>query len=274
MAQSEIIGPAIRPSAGVQDEYIKAILTIIKRMHRDIKTELEIVFKENDLAGNPAHAMDGSPSAQARIAINGLRKKYSVIFSKVAKLATKRMISRTLKSVNISAQMTLREMSEGLKLDPSYLQSDWMQEIITAGAAEAAGLIKLIPEKYLTDVQGEVMRSVTTGKGMKDLVPYLNEKYNSNIKHARNVAMDQTRKVHASMSAAAMTSAGVKEYKWIHTGGSTHPRKDHIEMNGKVYRYDDPPVVGIMYGKEVRGGVGYVPNCRCLARPVFNFKNL
>ena len=38
---------------------------------------------------------------------------------------------------------------------------------------ENVGLIKSIPAQYLNGVQGAVMRSITTGNGMQDLVPYL-----------------------------------------------------------------------------------------------------
>ena len=40
-----------------------------------------------------------------------------------------------------------------------------------------------------------------------------------------------------------MEKIGVREYRWLHTSGSRHPRKLHIQMSGSIFRYDDPPVI-------------------------------
>jgi SPP1 gp7 family putative phage head morphogenesis protein len=264
----ELKGGVLRPSAGIQEDYIASILPLVRRMCEETRRELEAA-----LAGGLAtdSAMDENPSAQARMRLQALLNKYEPLFAKLAKKSTKRMISRTLRHSSATLGMSLREMSEDFKLKTDYLHTDRMQEVISASTAEATGLIKLIPTKYLSDVQGEVMRSITGGGGLKDLVPYLNQKYQGNIKHARNVAMDQTRKSYANINKARMTAAGIKEYDWLHVGGSTHPRPEHIAMSGKRYRFDDPPVVAVMKGREVRGIPGTAISCRCLMRPVLNF---
>lgn len=93
------------------------------------------------------------------------------------------------------------------------------------------------------------------------------------IRHARNVAMDQTRKVYSNVNAARMQALGVKKFEWVHTGGSQHPRKDHQELSGKVFSLDDLPVIGVMYGNEVRGKPGDLPYCRCTMRPIVSFED-
>ena len=107
-----------------------------------------------------------------------------------------------------------------------------------------------------------------------DLVPYLKQHYAGNVKKARSVAYDQTRKAYNNISAARSQKLGMEEFIWIHSGGGKEPRKDHVAMNGKTFRFDDPPVIGVMYGQEVRGLPGNVPSCRCAMRPLVNFKAL
>ena len=115
------------------------------------------------------------------------------------------------------------------------------------------------------------MRSITTGKGMEDLVPFLNKKYRGNIRHERLVALDQTRKAYQSINTVRLKAMGVKKFIWVHSGGGKEPRIDHIKMSGNEYSFDNPPVIGIMYGNEVRGLPGDLPNCRCICKPVINF---
>lgn len=266
---AEVRGGVLRPNAAIQEEFVTGLLALVRRMSDETKRALVGLFD-----GRAADAaMDENLSVSARVAINNLMAKYEPLFNRWAKKATKRMVQRTLKYSSVSLGMSLREVAEELNLNLDLLHTDRMQEVIAAVTEEAAGLIKLIPTKYLSEVQGQVMRSITSGNGLQDLVPYLNEKYDGNIRHARNVAMDQTRKAYNGINAARMQAAGITEYEWVHTGGSAHPRQDHIAMSGNVYRLDDPPVIGVMYGKEVRGKPGDLPFCRCVMRPRLSFGN-
>jgi SPP1 gp7 family putative phage head morphogenesis protein len=263
----DLKGGVLRPSAGVEQEYLQAILPLVRRMCDETRKALTAVFEEHATDS----AMDGNPSSQARITLAALLRKYEQMFNRVARKATKRMIQRTLKHSTVTLGMSLKDIAKDFTLKTDFLHTDRMQEVITAATTEATGLIKLIPQKYISDVQGQVMRSITAGQGLKDLVPYLNAKYDGNVKHAKWVAMDQTRKSYSNINAARLQAAGVKEFIWLHVGGSQEPRPLHIALSGQKFRFDDPPVIGVMYGVEVRGKPGDLPRCRCLMRPVLNF---
>lgn len=264
---AEVRGGVLRPNAAIQEEFVTGLLALVRRMSDETKRALVGLFD-----GRAADAaMDENLSVSARVAINNLMAKYEPLFNGWAKKATKRMVQRTLKYSSVSLGMSLREVAEALNLNLDLLHTDRMQEVIAAVTEEAAGLIKLIPTKYLSDVQGQVMRSITSGNGLQDLVPYLNEKYDGNIRHARNVAMDQTRKAYTGINAARMQAAGIQEFEWVHTSGSMHPRADHIAMSGNVYRFDDPPVIDKRTGQ--RGLPGQAIFCRCVLRPRLSFGN-
>lgn len=261
----EIEGGILRPNAGIQLEYSKAIMILVRRMCDETKAEVKSIF-----AGWAADgaAMDENISVQARIRMNRLSERYQALFDRAAKRSTKRMIERTLKNSAVTVGMSVKDFSEHLTIKAELI-NDRMREVIAASTTEAANLIKRIPEKYLGEVQGQVMRSITTGNGLQDLIPYLNKKYDQNIRHAKNVALDQTRKAYQSLSAAKMQAAGIRQFKWIHVGGSQSPRQDHIEMSGKIYDFDDLPVIDKKTGEK--GLPGQAIFCRCQMRPVLNF---
>jgi len=166
--------------------------------------------------------------------------------------------------------MSLKEISEDFKIDMSFTNY-MIDDVIKASTQEAANLIKVIPQKYLAEVQGQVMRSITTGKGLQDLVPYMTKKYHGNVRQAKLTALDQTRKAYQSINTSRLKSLGVKKFIWVHSGGGKEPRIDHIKMSGNEYSFDKPPIIGVMYGSEVRGLPGDLPNCRCICKPVINF---
>lgn len=267
----DIEGKPLMLAASIPMDYSKAITKQIDRMAADIKNELRKLFEE---IGQDQYAMDASIVSQARILMNALLNKWNPFFQRMAKKATDKMIAQVERNSAATLGMSLKEFSEQVTISRAGLMTPDVQEIMKASTEEAANLIKTLPQEYLADVQGAVMRSITTGAGMKDLVPFLNQKYKQNIRKARNVAQDQTRKVYNNLNAERMKKLGVKQFIWIHSGGGKEPRKLHKELNGEVCSYDDPPYIGDIYGNEVFGLPGQLPNCRCTQKPIINFEEM
>jgi SPP1 gp7 family putative phage head morphogenesis protein len=261
---NEWSGAALRPAVSIYQEFGDAVAREIAAMYRDVRKQMEEAFA----SGTLETAMDASVTSQARMRINEMRRKWYARFREVAKREVKRMLQRVTKNSQVTLGQSLRDISETLKIDTS-LSDARLQEVIKASTQEAAGLIKRIPEQFLGDVQGQVMRSITSGRGMQDLVPYLAKKYEGDKRWARHVAMDQTRKAYSNVNAARLQKLGCESYIWIHSGGSAHPRQEHIDMNGKEFRFDDPPVIDKRTGQ--RGKPGDAIFCRCVMKPVFRF---
>ena len=259
-------GGALRPAVNIADDMAAAIIEQIGLMARQTRREMLKALE----SGGFDHAMDDNPASQARIRLNWLREKWTARFRDLSKMQVDRMIDRTIKNSTVTLGMSLKEVSEGFKIDTA-LSSERLQTVIMASTQEAAQLIKRIPEQYLSDVQGHVMRAITTGSGQADLVPFFTKRYEGDVKWARHVSMDQQRKAYANINQVRLQAMGVQSYIWVHTGGGRYPRKDHIEMNGKEYRYDDPPIIQKATG--ARGKPGDAIFCRCVAKPVFRFNN-
>lgn len=263
-----IVGGPLIPSAAIGEKYASAVQALIREMSRDTAAELKAMFVAPGYALDDMslhQVVDGSPAARARIIINGLMKRYRGRFDALARTATNRMIKATVQHVDVTAGMSLREIGKSFEIKDFW--SDRLKEIVAASTQEAAQLIKTIPERFLSEVQGQTMRSITSGRGMADLVPFLAEKYGQNMRKARNVALDQTRKAYSALSAQRMQDAGVEEFIWKHSRGGHSPRQQHEGWSGQVFRYDAPPV------DETFGAVlpGQAINCRCFARPVLRF---
>jgi SPP1 gp7 family putative phage head morphogenesis protein len=270
MNSKRLVSGRLIPNAGIADDFAKPIENLIGLLARDIKRELLIVFSDVAFDGSFNHAMDaGTIVPQVRFRLNALLDKWQKRFNLVARKITGRMITRTVKNSEITLKMSLREISKSFEVDMGT-PSAALKTVIQASTEEAANLIKLIPQKYLADVQGAVMRSITTGNGLQDLVPFLKDKYKGNINHARNVAIDQTRKAYSSITAQRGKDLGAESFIWCHHS-SRHPRKLHEELNGKEFRFDDPPYIGDMYGQRIYGLVGVLPFCRCTMRLQFEW---
>ena len=262
-----IKGQPLNPSAAIEQRYYAALSVLIGRMIAETEHELTRLFRTEH--AEEFFAQDASVSSQARILTNALIKKYSDLFASLSKPMAERFADESDKSSDIAVKSSIRQMSDDLTLSTRTISSGPLNDILSATVTENVGLIKSIPAQYLNGVQQAVMRSITTGNGRQDLVPYLQKHKGITLRRARMIAQDQTKKAFSALSKERMQTIGLKEYEWLHTSGSRHPRKLHIQMNGNIYRYDDPPIIDEKTGE--RGIPGQAINCACRMRPILKF---
>ncbi|MGV7078480.1 phage head morphogenesis protein [Testudinibacter sp. P80/BLE/0925] len=271
MKQKQIEGKPLQVSNSINTEYSKAIKTVLRAMHTETVKGVQSCFDQCQYTEDSWESNGGSISVQLRVLFNYLSKKYNPIFTALARRVVGRMTDRVLKNSSATLKMSLREMGDNLSIKTDFL-NDRLKDITEASALESVNLIKVIPDNYLTGIQRAVIASVATGKGFADLKPTLTKHYKGNARKAELTAMDQTRKLYQSVNAERMKQLGVKKFKWLHSGGGREPRKLHVDLHGKVFSFDEPPFIGVMYGEDVYGLPGVLPNCGCSMSPVFEFE--
>lgn len=150
-----------------------------------------------------------------------------------------------------------------------------MEDVAKALIAENVSLIKSIPQQYFKDITGSVMRSITTGNGLADLLPAI-KKYNRiSERRVKNLSLDQTRKAYNAVNKQRMQSVGVKQFEWVHSGGGQKPRVSHMKISGMIFNFEnlesEQSKLGVPKGDQ--GIPGYPINCRCTIVPVIKFED-
>jgi uncharacterized protein with gpF-like domain len=240
-------------------------------MIADTEFELKKLFKTEhaeEYFAQDQFAEDASVSSMARILTNALIKKYADLFGALAKPMADEFAAASDKSSDVAVKASIRSMTDQVTLPTAPITSGPLRDILSATITENVGLIKSIPAQYLGGVQGAVMRSITTGNGMQELVPYLQKHKGITLRRARFIARDQTVKTFSSLSRERLKRAGITEGIWRHTSGSREPRQTHIHMSGEKYVLAD----GI-YDPAVKRKVkpGELPGCLCRTMPILNF---
>lgn len=270
-------GTQLNYNAAQQLKYSQALESLVKQMTQEVLKKVKNLF-ESDTAidyfddQKEAAAMDASLASQARILMNQLTDKFTQLFATKSKPLAENMVDGAQAVSKSSLHSSLQQLSGGLSLKTGVVP-EGMEDVSTATVAENVSLIKSIPSQYFKDITGSVMRSITTGAGLKDLVPAIAKYHGQTVRRARNIALDQTRKAYNSINKQRMQAIGVKQFEWVHSGGGQHPRKSHQAMSGNVYSFDDLPIinqeqVSAGYEAPVRGIPGQAINCRCTMVPV------
>jgi len=260
-----IKGSPLNYNAGFKAYYIKKVQSIIDPLMEYVEKSVIKFFNSDvseDFFESQSIAMDEAISSQSRIFMNKLMNRVMPWLDKKSILFSTKMVKEAEKLSKSSLHSSLKKLTGAVTIKTSNISQN-LKQIMKANVEENAALIKTIGENYLTNVEKAVYRSITTGKGLKDLVPeiqgFLKDQYKMHHNKAKNVALDQTRKVFTSINIQRMKEIGQKKFEWVHSGGGQHPREDHIAMNGKIYNIDNPPIIDKKTG--VRGFPSQAINC-------------
>lgn len=259
-------GSSLPANAAIQERYSRALVKLAKQMSEQTKRELTKYFKGE--TAKEYFALDESVSSQARILTNAIKAKFSDMFAKRAKRMADQMVRQSQRASASATHVSLKELSGGLSIKTSAITPK-MKEIMKASITENVSLIKSIPQQYFEAIEGAVMRSIVSGNGLQDLVPFIKQREGITIRRARFIARDQTRKVYAALGREQTKSAGLTQFEWVHTGRGKEPRELHVHLSGKIFSYDDPPVIDQKTGQ--RGFPAELPNCGCIERPILKF---
>lgn len=273
-------GTQLRYNASQQAKYVDSLLRLVSQMTKETKKQIIVLFRGPDSKDyfrqqRKAEAMDASLASQARILTNALTRKFAQLFADKGKKLSQQMVGGAAQVSQFNLNTSLKQLSGGLTLKTSIVP-EGMDDVSTALVAENVSLIKSIPSQYFKDITGSVMRSITTGNGLADLLPDLSKYEGQTARRTRNLALDQTRKAYNSINKQRLQALGVKQFEWIHSGGGQRPRESHQKISGHIFNFatleDEQAELGVPL--EDRGIPGHPVNCKCTMSPVIDFDSM
>lgn len=274
-------GQPLRHPAGVESRYVAALTTLAAHMTAEVRATVIRLFESPAARAYFATflhnaGMDAAPGpganmgSQARMLVNSLNARFNALFAKRAPGIAGQMVDGTEAASKTALHGSLSKLTGGVSLKTGLLTPQ-VKAVYNASVATNVGLIKTIAQEHLKRVEGAVMRSITSGRGLQDLVPELEDIGDYTHRKAKNVALDQTRKTYNAINRGRMTGIGLRKFEWIHSGGGAEPRPLHVDMDGEIFSFDNPPIIDERTGE--RGIPGQAPNCKCTMRPVFDFND-
>lgn len=246
--------------------YQKELLRTIREMNDDVNAEIVTIMRDNPLAMDMA--MDANPVDLVKRAISSLAKKWIDNFINKALPVSDVLFKKTVNAVDRGLLASARV--DGLTINMQWTQA--MTEKVDAIIAENVALIRSIPEKYFTEVESMVFRSIAKGGDRKKLADEIEREFGKRHgitrRRAEFIARDQVRKATSALSNARQQAAGIKKGIWLHSGGGNQPRHKHVLANGKEFDLDKGLPIGdkgqyVLPGEE--------PNCGCTWKPVLPF---
>jgi SPP1 gp7 family putative phage head morphogenesis protein len=255
---TKILGP-VHPNAGLNVEYRARLDALIEEMTRSYARWIVAQYRKTP----PRIAMDATPAKELEREIRRLGKMWEKRINEMAPRLAKWFLQNAAKRSEARLKKILKDggMSVEFKMTPV------VRDIVEASIADNVALIKSIGSQYHTQIEGLVMRSVTTGRDLGSLSKELAKRYGVTKRRAAFIARDQNNKATAVVTRARQQEAGIEEAIWLHSHGGNEPRPTHLANSGERYRIDqgwfdpDPKVRRFIWPGELI-------NCRCVCKPV------
>src|ERR1700677_4348585 len=147
--------PPVRPNAGLTALYRKRLDKLIEEMHRSVAYFIAAQYRENP----PEMAQDASPASDLQDEIKKLSARWQSRFDEAAEALASYFAKAAANRSDVQLRAILRKGGFAIK----FKMTRSMNDVLRATIAEQVGLIRSIPQRYLLDVQGSVMRSVQAG---------------------------------------------------------------------------------------------------------------
>jgi uncharacterized protein with gpF-like domain len=144
-------------------------------------------------------AQDRTPADELRDAIRKLAKRWRRNFDGAAPAMAEYFSQAVAERSSGTLRAILRKAGFAVKFKDDASNA----RIMAATAGQQVSLIKSIPSQYFTNIEGLVMRSVQTGRDLRQLTTDLQEQFGVTRRRAAFIARHQSNKATASMTRAS-----------------------------------------------------------------------
>jgi len=251
---------AIHANRGVEAAYRAAMLRLVQEMAESVEYWLMAQYKKS----SPLMAQDELPSDAMQKRVHKLFKQWKKKFEAQANPMAELYVGRAFSTTSRAFQMALKDAGWTVNMK----MTRQMRDSLNASIGENVGLIRSIPEHYLNQVEGMVMRAYAAGGDMQQLTRDLRTLYPQAKRRIETIARDQNNKASAVVVRARRVELGITDAIWLHSHGGKEPRPTHVAMSGKRFKVADG-----MWDSAVKKMIqpGEEINCRCVSRAILPF---
>ncbi len=167
---------------------------------------------------------------------------------------TEKKIEKTLQKIQVRPNLT-----DSMKKKISLEYNEDMKKYIQDWS-----------EKEIKKLRANIAENAFSGKRYEGVIDQIQQSYGVSQAKAKFLARQETNLYVTKLQETLYTEAGIQKYKWTCVVGSVghEVRHSHSILNGKVFRWDSPPVVN-ENGDRKNPGEDF--GCRCYAIPQVEF---
>lgn len=184
---------------------------------------------------------------------------------------------------DVDAQHTIDSLEEGFKPVAKKLEVNPELDVRSRErlAEEYSDNLKLYIQKFADEqiftLRDAVEENAKEGYRFDKLIPKIKQRYGVSVRKAKFLARNETSIFMSKYHEQRYGEAGITEYIWstshdarVRPALGTHGSDNHRVLDGRTFKFSNPPVVDPAKGRKANPGQDY--NCRCVAIPILGDK--
>ena len=243
--------------AAFQDLSLRSVFARAKRLEEQYARRLRSLAKFIDII---LRGHDVGTQAGAQAAAEQLRA-YEATARPWARQVATRMVAEVAARDERSWFRVARMMGTDVR---RIVQNTDVGAVFRERLDAQVELITSIPRDAATRVRTIATENLSTGIRAEDLARKIMETPGIAQRHANTIARTETSRTATEFTKVRAQAIGSSHFIW-ETVGDADTRPSHKKLNGKIFRWDDPPICD---PPDVRALPGCIWNCRCSASPV------
>jgi len=209
-------------------------------------------------------APDGVVDDGVERSIRYLLDQYSTLLRPWAERVGQRMIEDVAVR-NFKAWMEVsREIGVALRRE---IETAPTGEAMRAALAAQVSLITSLPREAAERVHHLTTEARISGRRAESIADEILATGDVTRSRAETIAFTEVSRTNTELLKARSLHIGADTYIWT-TAGDADVRPDHRILNGKLIRWDAPPIADRRAGRRAHAGAIY--RCRCTPRPVLD----
>lgn len=157
-----------------------------------------------------------------------------------------------------------RDVAKSLQIQPTI--TDQAHDALAEDYTENMKLwIKKWCEEEITELRGYVEENAMEGYRFDRLIDGIQHRYGVSVNKAKFLARQETALFMSKFNEQRVKEAGVRSYQWS-TSHDVRVRDEHKDLDGKIFFFDQPPIVDQRTGRRANPGEDF--NCRCVPIPI------
>lgn len=193
--------------------------------------------------------------------LNNALQKYAELLRPWAAAVSERMTTEVGNRDLTAWKQLAKEMGRSLR---SELTMAPIRPVLKTLAAEQVALITSLPTEASKRVHKLVLENMLQSNRAAETAKEIMRSGHVTESRALLIARTETSRTATAITMARAVHAGSDGYIW-RTVGDSDVRDLHRKLEGKLIKWNDPPIAG---EKGERAHAGAIFNCRCIPEPI------
>jgi SPP1 gp7 family putative phage head morphogenesis protein len=247
---SAVISKELQELGATYDKYNKKWIISRNQLPQDILTEVINIEVLQSSTSTKLYTLINQANLLKPLFIEEFKTRFKQEYYNI--------IADTVKQVHTN--LTEESISINLKFDDKIIQT------IAQDYTDNLELyITNFTNQQTQELRAIINENVNKGLRSEQLVAQIQERFDVSQSKAEFLAKQETGLLTATIQEQNMLRAGIEYYMWD-SARDSKVRPQHQDLNGKIFRFDNPPIVDLKTGRRANAGKDF--RCRCVARPV------